>query len=375
MSPTYNDPALAQAIVDADLASKAHAATLANLQSRGAVLAVQASKYLKILDTPPPVIEPPPPVIVVPGDPVTAPPSDVLWKTDAAALVGIKGAASYMQFGGDSWWPGKTSPYEMPAMSGVWRGYNTGAPDPATGQGGTLWFARVYNAFGLIEDLEVWDCGDFVQGREGHVIYGNFVPHKDTTIRGLRVRRSGGQAVQREFRLSETSIPESVWKSAVGTFVVEDSDFQETGLLDEVHGGAAVRASWAMSLYATGQRTIVRRVKHVNFHSPEPHEGSVFIGPGQSGFRTPFALVEDCDFWTESHDRAEVFFGACDLAQLRTTHLRGAANYVCVADDSKKFVLSEMPQDVEVRVQREYHAPPAKTYLVKKGSTLELSFP
>jgi len=333
----------------------------------------------------PPVIDPPvidPPVIDPPviDPPVVSPgaPLDTVWKTDSKTIPGIKQAKSYI---------GIWSNNQMKAMDavaiptetlkGVWRGYNTGAIDPSTGQGGTLWGVRAFDVAGLVDGVELWDIGDFVKGREGHGLYLNVAPHKNLTIRNYKCFKNGAQAIQREFRLHETIMPEAVWKSAVGTFLVEDCEFAETGLIDDATGGESVRASWVMTLYGTGQHTIVRRVKHTNYHSPAPHEGTLFVGFGQSGFRTPSVLVESCDWWTEDSDRADAFFQGCDAVVVRTTHLRGEDDYIDVVNDCKKFTISDMPEDVLVRLKNpgpQMHGAPYKTHLVKAGEKLELVF-
>ncbi len=368
----YPDPAIGACITAGDQAHKAMMANVATLESNYDTWVSSMTKAAGLALA----YQPPPPPIVV-GEP-----SATIWKTDSKAIPGIKTTPAYI---------GPWSNSQMQAldavmvptdkMRGVWRGYNTGAVDPSTGHGGTLWFCRAFDVAGLFEDIESWDNGDFVKGAEGTVLYISVAPHKDLTVRRLKVRRNGAAAIQREFRLHETIMPESVWKSAVGTFLVEDCDWQETGLIDDewakTHPFDAIRASWGATLYGTGQKTIVRRVTHVNYWSPPKHEGSVFVGFGQSNFRTPYALVEDCMFWTHQGDRADIFYQGVDEGIVRRVALEGPDPYIDVVNDCKKFVLSEMPHDTLVRLKlpgAQMHGAPYQTYLVKKGLTLELNF-
>jgi hypothetical protein len=284
--------------------------------------------------------------------------------------------AGGMGWGEETWWPGRIDPSPLrgdaPELSGVW--YGAIGPTP-WGDYGTLWHVRAYNAYGTIDGLEVWGIGDWVKGREGHVLYLSCVPHLDTTIQNCRFRRCGAQAIQREWRTTETDIPRDAWGAAGGTFTVEDCDFRETGMIST---GLAARASWAMSLYSTGQHTIVRRVTHVNYHSPAPSEGSLFVGYGQSGFRTPTLLVEDCDFWCRSGDRAIIFLQAVDDAVIRNTRLRGDKAYIDVVDDCGTFALEDYPDGVptQVRIKRadQPHNAPREVRWCPDGETLALSF-
>jgi hypothetical protein len=285
-----------------------------------------------------------------------------------------EGQWGQMTWGQETWWPGVTTPHLMkpdqPELNGLWYGYQGVTP---WGDWGTLWHANAYNVYGTIDGLELWEIGDFVKGREGHGLYLRCVPHLDTTIRRCTFRKLGGQAVQREWRTTETDIPASVWGDFGGYFTIEDCDFRETGMIDT---GSAVRASWAMALSNTGQQTIIRRVTHTNYHSMGPHEGSLFVGYGQAGFRGPNLLVEECDFRSRAGDRAAIFVQAVDDTTICRTKLQGLRPYIDVVDDCRQVTVFDMPQDTLVRVKRrdQPHNAPKETYIVKAGETLVRTF-
>jgi hypothetical protein len=317
--------------------------------------------------------EPPPPP-PPPGEPDPA-----IWNTAIPddlphhANEGTHG----MTWGQDSWYPGKTEPFFLPPgqpqLNGIWHRF---MGTTSWGESGTLWHINAYNVYGEIDGLELWGIGDFDKGREGHGLYLRCVPHLDTTIRNYKCYKNGGQAIQREWRTTETDIPRSVWENAGGTFLVEDCDFQENGLIDEGTGGSAVRASWAMALYSTMQTTIVRRVTHINYFSPAPHEGSLFVGFGQAAWRTPLLLVEDCDFYTLSGDRADIMLQGVDDATIQRTYIRGPNPVIDVVDNCKNVLITDMPQDVTVRIKQASnpHGYSTNVQQVAAGATLALDF-
>lgn len=281
-----------------------------------------------------------------------------------------------MTWGESTWWPGITAPRLIPAdeprLHGIWYGYlhPTKAYEP------TLWFINAYNLFGEIHDLEVWRVGDFENGREGHFAYVRCVPTLDMAIRRCRAFGIGGQAIQREWRRTETDIPESLWGGGGGTFTVEDCEFRETGCINY---GSAPRASWAMCLYNTMQHTIVRDVTVVNYWSIPPHEGALLVGYGQSGFRTPDLLVEDCTFWCRQGDRSLVFLQACDSVVFRNVILRGDQAYIDIVDDCGSFTIEEYPdgRDTLVRIKDQWHPfnAPTETRICPDGQTTTITFP
>jgi hypothetical protein len=303
-------------------------------------------------------------------------PSPEFWDTDTATLPGMQFSGSHQMTAlQGSWWPGDTAPYRLvaddPRLTGLWSGkaaptYFVNSQGQAKVDFGTLWHGNGYNLFGTIEGLELWDIGDFAKGREGHGLYVRCVPHLDTTIRNYRVRRIGGQAIQREWRTTETDIPRAVWGAGGGTFLVEDCDFQETGMISK---GVAARASWAISLCNTMQATTVRRVTHINYYSPAPHEGSLFVGYGQGGFRTPWLLVEDCLFWNRAADRATIFLEGVDVATIQRVTLKGNRPYIDATDDCGSLTVREMPQDTLVRIKHatQPHNAPYRSILVLAG--------
>lgn len=319
-----------------------------------------------------PYPEPPEPP-VTPGVPPRT-----IWdtKVPSGLPAGAKEGQNRMTFGDETFYPGKAKPWQLtgaePELRGVWYGLqDQTAPDH-----GTLWHANAYNIYGVVRDLELWAIGDFLKGREGHGLYLRTIPHLDTLIERYRCYKNGGQAVQREWRRSETEIPESVWIGAGGTFTLQDCDSQETGLIDTGTGGMAVRASWAYSLYNTKQKTVVRRCKHTNFYSPSPHEGSLFVGYGKDAWRTPSLLVEDCDFWTVSSDRSDIFLQGVDDAIIRRTAIRGTGPNIDIVNNCKRVSVGNMPMDVTVREKAASgpHNAPVRTWLVKAGTTQEFNF-
>lgn len=285
-------------------------------------------------------------------------------------------------------WPG-LGEWELPAS---WSGakYHGCKKKMDWGDTGTLWLANAYNVHGEVDGLEMWEIGDFSdkwpfgndgKDREGHGLYLRCLPYKDTTLRNLKARRMGAQAIQREARATETDFdvidPDLWWDGDPGTFLVEGGDFRECGLIDGDHGGSAPRASWVLALYATRQRTIVTGTTVVNLHAPAPHEGAVYVGFGQTKHRTPYAEVSGCRFLTYHGDRAEIFYQGVDEGVVKTTEILGAGNYVDVVQDCGSFVLTGMPQDTVVHEKApppDQHRPPVKTHSVKAGSTLELHF-
>jgi len=318
------------------------------------------------------------------GEPIDPPvdpgePSGVIWNTQIpeGLPAGAQEATHRMNWGEGTWYPGKTEPELLPTsdpkLTGVWYGFQG---QTSWGESGTLWYANAYNIYGVLDGLEIWGIGDFAKGREGHGLYFRCVPNLDTTIRNYKCYKNGGQAIQREWRMHETDIPQSEWGEGGGTFLVEDCDFQETGLIDEGTGGSAVRASWALSLYNTMQHTIVRRVQHINYYSPAPHEGSLFVGFGQNAWRTPSLLVEDSLFYTLSPDRADIFLQGVDAGTVRTTALPGLNPRIDVVNNCGAITIQEMPQDVMVNTKpgSNPHGAPIAQQLLPAGQSMTLTF-
>ena len=278
-------------------------------------------------------------------------------------------------WGGETWFPGKKKPYRLvpgdhPELEGVWYGFQG---KTSWGETGTLWHANAYNIAGKIDGLTVWRIGDFVKGREGHGLYLRCVPSLDTTIRNYRAFKIGGQAVQREWRTSETEIPKADWIEGGGQFLLENCVAKETGLIDTGTGGNAVRASWAFSLYNTMQHTTVRNVRHYNYHSPAPHEGSLFLGYGYNSWRTPSLLVESFRSFVNDRDRPEVFLEGVDdaLFQGRGVILYGPDPWIDVTEDCGKVTIDRIATDVTVRMKRSSnpHGAPKYTERVRAGET------
>lgn len=329
-------------------------------------------------------------------DPVPAPPEPpwippaTTWETAVPGGLGggAQEAGNTSNWGASTWYQvvvGPTSMTGVAALTGLWYGLQS----PPAGQDYTLWFANAYNVYGLVQDLELWAIGDFVKGREGHGLYIRCMPNMDTTIRRYKAYKIGANAIQREFRTSETQIPFSVWGGGGGTFTVDDCDFRECGLIDGSwisptgSGPNAARASWVMALYNTKQRTIVKNTKVINYHCPSPHEGSIGIMFGQDAWRTPYAEISDCTLYNRTKDRAEIFLQGVDSALIQHTYIytdTNAANpkpaWIDIVQGCPDVTVSQMPQEVVVREKKASgpHNAPVNTYIVKKGHTAHFSF-
>lgn len=322
-------------------------------------------------DPPPPPPPPPDDLALDYFDPTVTPVPDNALEMGHG--IGIK----------SPFWPGMVVPWDATGhFTGVHRGFQG---QTSWGETGTLWGFNAYNMFGDINMAEFWEVGDFQtlfgwghpagKGREGHAGYARCVPHLDTDVRFMKGYRLGGQGFQREFRTTETDISPDAWAGGGGTFRMEDCDFRETGLLDEVSGGSSPRGSWCYALYATMQRTILERCIHVNAFSPAPHEGSVFIGFGQAKFRTPYARISDCRFYTVTHDRADIFLQGVDDALVETTEILGANNYVDVVEDCGRVVFDNCPSDFQIHIKQappNQHRSPIRIYEYEAGTTKEI---
>ena len=269
-----------------------------------------------------------------------------------------------MTFGEESWWPGQYEPWKIPTdapeLKGIWCGFKE---TTEWGETGTLWHMNAYNVYGAIDGLEVRDIGDFVKGREGHGLYLRCVPWLDTTIRNYKAKRIGGQAIQREWRMSETELD----GDGSGVFLVEDCEFLETGLIES---GSAPRASWAMSLCNTGQETYVRNVVHRTTGSP-PSNGSLFVGYGQDGYRTPRLTVKDCVFENQGADRSAIFLQGVDAGVIQNVELIGNRPHIDIVDGCGQITIDNMPQDTEIHRKRAGgpHNAPYDVFTVGKGET------
>ncbi|MCP4495096.1 MAG: hypothetical protein GY820_48515 [Gammaproteobacteria bacterium] len=276
-------------------------------------------------------------------------------------------------WGSETWFPGKTMPFrlvpgEHEELQGEWYGFQG---ETSWGERGTLWHGNAYNIFGEVRDLTVWGIGDWWKGREGHGLYFRCVPSLDFKVKNYRAFKLGGQAFQREWRRGETEIPKSKWGEGGGQFVMEDCIAKETGLIDEGTGGNAVRASWAWSLYNTMQHTTLRNVRHYNYHSPAPHEGSLFLGYGSDAWRTPSLLVEDFRSFCNTKDRPEVFLEGVDEAKFTSEKviIFGENPQIDVTEDCGALTIDKIGSDVTVRIKRASnpHGAPIRTERVKAG--------
>lgn len=190
---------------------------------------------------------------------------------------------------------------------------------------GPKWGLRVYNVAGLLENLELWRVGDWTQGREGHAFYGNVAG--DLTIRDLTAVQCGGQAVQVVWRVAETRLPRTLWPTAANLITLERVTAIDCGMIND---GAAVRASWPVSIFATGARVHVKdlevRTRLPVFDGgtagPSRSHGVLVNTWGEEGRRTPELVIDGLSGLVVQSDRPEIRATAAGDVVLRRNSLR-----------------------------------------------------
>lgn len=218
------------------------------------------------------------------------------------------------------------------------------------GDHGPLWGFRCYNVEGEIRDLEVWRCGDFHKGREGHLFYFNVFG--DLLISNCTGNQHGGQFLQLVWREGETRIDESLWNHENHTVRVENCQSIDGGCINE---GMAVRASWPIAFYNPGQSleidNFVLRAHNVsdfqyNGITYNSH-GCLFVGPGQVYRRTPNVIVRNVDAECLRPDRSMMKFWGVDnvlVENCRLVAVDGECS-ITIVDDCGRVELRNIDTD------------------------------
>lgn len=190
----------------------------------------------------------------------------------------------------------------------------------SSGDFGPKWAARLYNLHGTIANLLIWRAGDFVKGREGHVIYANVLG--GLTIEDCCFVQNGAQAIQIANRTHETKIPEQqVLDHLAGNDIVIrrlamiDPGLIETDIVPETN---AKRASWPVSVFNPGHDYL--RIDQVWMRSRTPIPFKADSNKGQCrshGFLhvLPGARFDDIAFDNSAEDIAALKAAGANVAK------------------------------------------------------------
>jgi len=224
------------------------------------------------------------------------------------------------------------------------------------GEHGPKWGVRCYNAVGEIRDLVLWRVGDWTKGREGHALYLNAAG--DLLLSGCRGIQCGGQALQVVWRAAETRIPRALWPSAANLIEIRDQVAIQCGAINL---GTAVRASWPVSVFATGARVLVKSLYVreelsafiVNQRAYQSH-GALLVTGGEEGRRTPSLVVEGLVGEIRRPDRTPIRLTAIDHAKVRGVSLKvdggNTTLTIDVVDDCQTLRVEESTVPILVRI-------------------------
>lgn len=280
------------------------------------------------------------------------------WTPDPA-FAGREGPKGLLEWGGaeslaNFGWQSDREHAVPAALSGRRVLYNNVAT--SWGDTGPLWGIRAYNVTGTLRDLELWRVGDWKKGREGHAVYLNVAGSLEVV--GLRAVQCGGQALQIVWRGGETRMPAEAWPDEGDMISVRDSSAKDCGAITR---GAAVRASWPFSIFATGARVEIAGVT-VETELPEfvgdrgerfQSHGALLVGWGDQGRRTPSLVVSGLGGRIVRSDRSEVRLEGVDLVIVRGISLTEVGgDGVCTIDavGCGAILIEECSVDVRVRV-------------------------
>lgn len=300
--------------------------------------------------------------------------------TPAPVFAGIAGPRGLFEAGGwDSlanfgWQSDRAWPVPL-ALSGRRVVFNNVAA--SWGEHGPKWGVRAYNVVGTLFDLELWRVGDWTNGREGHAVYLNVAG--DLDVERLRAVECGGQLLQIVWRVGETNMPRTSWPSAANLISIVDCSARDCGAITS---GQAVRASWPLSIFATGARVEIDDLR-VDCRLPEfagdrgelfRSHGAVLVSGGEEGRRTPELLIDGLSGTVVHSDRSEVRLAEIDSAELRDLALveegGDGACTVDVVDDCRRVHVSSSPAAVVVRIisAAKPFGAPYRTVAVAPGS-------
>ncbi len=251
------------------------------------------------------------------------------------------------------------------------------APEP-WGDRGPLWGVRAYNVVGEIHDLELWRCGDWTRGREGHAVYLNVAG--SLLIDGLTGVQCGGQLLQLVWRVSETRMPRAEWPDAADQIELLNLRASDCGAINQ---GMSVRASWPVSIFATGARVSISSLevrtclpwfegdRGERFRS----HGALLLEWGEEGRRTPELRVVGLHGRVCSSDRPEVRLSAVDAAYLSAITMTeeggDGACTISLIDDCGSLEVTDVraPVRVELRSAARPWGMPVRTVDVPVGGS------
>jgi len=221
------------------------------------------------------------------------------------------------------------------------------------GDRGPLWGIRGYNVMGVLENLEMWRCGDWTQGREGHAVYLNVAG--SLTVRKLKAVQCGGQLLQLVWRASETRMLEALWPDANDTILLEECEAVDCGAINE---GMAVRASWPVSIFHPGQRIAVRDlVVETNLPTfvggtagPCNSHGALVATWGERGVKTPELVIDGLHGRLVKPDRSVIRLTGVGHTELRRIGLtvEGGAMNVALVEDCDSLIVEDCTVPVRV---------------------------
>lgn len=215
-------------------------------------------------------------------------------------------------------------------------------------QHGPLWWLRRYNAEGSVRDVVVWRAGDFVKGREGHVLYLNVLG--DLSIEDVTAVQCGAQVIQLVWRPKETGLPQSAWGKPGGTVSIKNLVAIDPGVINT---GAAVRASHPVSFFNPGHDALdvdgyKLRCNHAKPFQLKPNgefyhsHGALLTGPGFG--RCGLVELRNLDLVCVRPDRPMIRANAVDNFRIVSgmMHVPQGINQIDVWNTCKRFEI--MPE-------------------------------
>ncbi len=188
------------------------------------------------------------------------------------------------------------------------------------GERGPKWGIRAYNVVGKLVNLELWRCGDWTQGREGHAVYLNVAG--DLLIDKLRGVQNGGQLLQLVWRPGETKMPQDLWPSVKHLIDLRNLISLDNGA---INFGQSVRASWPISIFSPGSRVHIKspRISTELADFTGDHgercksHGALLVTEGEYGQHTPELVVDDLKARLVLPDRSSIRLSGADAVVLR----------------------------------------------------------
>jgi len=235
------------------------------------------------------------------------------------------------------------------------------------------WGVRDYNAYGLIENLTQYRCGDFHKGREGHAVYLNVI--SELRMANVHAVECGGNAIQLVWRAKESDVPIEAQSRDNSAITLNNVSATNCGAITS---GSAVRASYPFSIFNPGQDILINGMK-VRCNLPSflwsgvmrRSHGGLVIHPGQAYRRTDYVEINGLDIEIHNSRRGLVKLGAIDHCVMRSPRVidHGGENTVSIVDDCGVVEIIEPLSDLVVKIRSQDDDKVYKHVNVFAGST------